>query len=105
MLQRTQIVMAFLMSPDVVILDEVTSALDPTMALCILNMIVGLKEEHGASIILITHDLCAAIEVCNRISVMYNGSIVETGTPEQILKNARHDYTHLLVSTVFDNHE
>ncbi len=102
MLQRAQIVMAFLLSPDVVILDEVTSALDPTMVLRILDLIVGLKEEYDTAIILITHDLCAAVEVCNRLSIMYRGTVVETGTTARILEDACHPYTRLLVSTVFD---
>jgi ABC-type dipeptide/oligopeptide/nickel transport system ATPase component len=105
MLQRAQLVMAFSTSPGVVILDEVTSALDPTISLQILDMIVRFKKEQGMAIVLITHDLCAALEVCDRISVMHKGSIVETGTIGQIFDHPVHPYTRLLISTAFDDEQ
>lgn len=100
MLQRAQLVMASAHSPEVLILDEVTSALDPTISLQILDSIVHLKEKHGAGIILITHDLSVALTVCDRIAVMHKGYIVETGFVRQIIDNPVHTYTRLLVSSI-----
>ncbi|OEU59877.1 MAG: hypothetical protein BAW33_00860 [Desulfobacterales bacterium C00003104] len=98
MLQRALVVMAFCSSPKVLILDEVTSALDPTVSLQILDMIVRLKEEHDAGIILITHDLSVTLEVCDRVTVLQKGSIVETGAVREIFDHPVDPYTSLLVS-------
>jgi peptide/nickel transport system ATP-binding protein len=81
-------------------LDEVTSALDPTVSLQILDVITRLKEEQGTGIILITHDLSIALEVCDRVAVMQKGCIVETGTVREIFDKPVHPYTNLLVSSV-----
>lgn len=100
MLQRAQVVMAFSNSPEVLILDEVTSALDPTICLQLLDIIIRLKEKQDTGIILITHDLSVAMEVCDRVAVMKRGRIVETGTVREIFDRPGHPYTHLLVSDI-----
>ena len=102
MLQRAQLVMAFSASPELLILDEVTSALDPTICLQILDLIIQFKKEHAAGIILITHDLSVAFRVCDRVSVMQKGCIVETGTIREIFDQPVHPYTGLLVSSTFN---
>ena len=99
MLQRAQLVMAFSTSPELLILDEVTSALDPTICLQILDLIVRFKNEHHAGIILITHDLSIASKICNRVAVMHKGLIVESGTVRKIFDKPVHPYTKLLVSS------
>jgi len=99
MLQRAQLVMAFSASPELLILDEVTSALDPTICLQILDLIVSFKHEHHAGIILITHDLSIASKICDRVAVMHQGLIVESGTVSDIFDNPVHPYTKLLVSS------
>lgn len=100
MLQRAQLVMAFSASPELLILDEVTSALDPTICLQILDLIVRFKHEHHAGIILITHDLSIASKICDRLSVMHQGLIVESGTVREIFDKPVHPYTKLLISSI-----
>jgi len=100
MLQRAQLVMAFSASPELLILDEVTSALDPTICLQILDLIVRFKNKHNAGIILITHDLSIASKICDRVVVMYQGFIVESGTVREIFDKPVHPYTKLLVSSI-----
>ena len=100
MLQRAQLVMVSSASPEVLILDEITSALDPTISLQILDLIVQLKKEQNTGIILITHDLSVALEVCDRVAVMQKGRIVETGMVREIFERPVHSYTNLLVSSI-----
>jgi len=98
MLQRAQLVMAFACRPEVLILDEVTSMLDPTITLQILDMTRRYRRDHRCGIILITHDLAVAHEICDRVAVMREGRIVETGATRDVFENPAHPYTRLLVS-------
>ena len=99
MLQRGQLVMAFLTTPAVMILDEITSALDPTVCLQILDAVSRLKAASSTAILLITHDLFLASEICDRVAVMQAGRIVETGTVQEIFGRPVHPYTRALVSS------
>jgi ABC-type dipeptide/oligopeptide/nickel transport system ATPase component len=99
MLQRSQLVMVFSTDSLVLILDEVTSALDPTVTLQILVLIKNLKKKRNTSIILITHDILIVNELCDRVAVMQNGRIVETGTVKNTLTQPSHPYTQALVSS------
>lgn len=99
MLQRGQLVMGFLTNPAVMILDEITSALDPTVCLQILDAVRRLKAASRTAIMLITHDLCLASELCDRLAVMQAGRIVETGTVKEIFNRPVHPYTRALVSS------
>jgi len=103
MLQRAQLVMAFACRPDVLILDEVTSMLDPTITLQILDMIRRYRRERDCGIILITHDLAVAYEICDRVAVMREGRIVETGGTRDIFESPAHPYTRLLVSGILEH--
>lgn len=103
MLQRGQLVMAFLSSPSVLVLDEVTSALDPTVCLQILDTVSRLREEHQTAILLITHDLFVAAEICDRLAVIQSGRIVETGQVRELLDRPAHPYTRSLVAAAFEN--
>ncbi len=98
MLQRAQLVMALLSDPQILILDEVTSSLDPTMALQIVELVSQLRQEHHTAFILITHDLAMAAHVCDRISVMHQGTIVETRGVEDLFRQPEHPYTADIVS-------
>lgn len=98
MLQRAQLQMAFSTRPEVVILDEVTSALDPTITVQIIQLIALLKKRYGTGIIFITHDLSVALEVCDRVAVMHKGHIVENGAAREIVFRPSHPYTRRLVS-------
>ena len=98
MLQRAQLVMALLADPRILILDEVTSSLDPTMALQIVELVSQLRKERHTAFILITHDLAMAAHVCDRISVMHQGTIVETRAVEDLFERPEHPYTADIVS-------
>jgi ABC-type dipeptide/oligopeptide/nickel transport system ATPase component len=100
MLQRGQLVMGVLTAPEVMILDEITSALDPTVCLQILDAVRRLKAASGAAILLITHDLFLASEICDRVAVMQGGEIVEAGRVEEIFDRPAHPYTRALVACV-----
>jgi ABC-type dipeptide/oligopeptide/nickel transport system ATPase component len=93
MLQRAQLVMALLSNPEAMILDEVTSALDPTIALQIIELIARLRRSRQTAFILITHDLAMAAHVCDRISVMRQGTILETQDVDTLFKYPQHAYT------------
>ena len=98
MLQRAQLVMALLSAPDILILDEVTSALDPTIALQIIELISQLRENLNTAFILITHDLAMAAHVCDRISVMRKGTLLETGDANTLFKNPANEYTRQFIA-------
>lgn len=101
MLQRAQLLMGFAPMPKVVILDEVTSALDPTITVQILELIRRLKERHGTGVIFITHDLSVASKLCDTVAVMHKGDIVETGNTREIIDRPSQPYTKRLVSGIF----
>lgn len=100
MQQRVMIAMALLCEPELLIADEPTTALDMTTQMQILELIKSLKEKLGFSILLITHDLGVAAEICDKISVMYAGNIVESGPVDSIFANPMHPYTRGLLSAL-----
>ena len=87
MRQRIMIAMALACTPDVLIADEPTTALDVTIQAQIIDIIQNLQKQLGMSIIFITHDLGVVAEICDKIAVMYAGQVVEEGTTESLLKN------------------
>jgi peptide/nickel transport system ATP-binding protein len=93
MRQRAMIALALACRPQVLLADEPTTALDATVQIQILLLLRELQRELGLSIIFVTHDLGAAVEVADRIAVMYAGRIVEEGTARQIVLNPHHPYT------------
>ncbi|WP_375464998.1 ABC transporter ATP-binding protein [uncultured Methylobacterium sp.] len=93
MRQRAMIALALACRPQVLLADEPTTALDATVQIQILLLLRELQRDLGLSIILVTHDLGAAVEVADRISVMYAGRIVETGTAHQVVLDPHHPYT------------
>jgi len=98
--QRIMFAMALAGDPSVLIADEPTTALDVTIQLQILELLKELQRDSGMSIIFISHDLGVIAEVCQRVIVMYAGSIVETGTVNEIFSNPQHPYTRLLLQTI-----
>lgn len=97
--QRVMIGMALATDPEVVIMDEPTTALDVVVQRDILAQVVELQERLRFSIIFITHDLSLLLEFADRIAVMYAGRIVETGSSSEIYHNASHPYTNGLLSS------
>ena len=93
MKQRVVIAMALACSPELLIADEPTTALDVTIQAQVLRMMAELKEKFGTSMLLITHDLGVVAEVCDSVAIMYAGQIVESGSLEQIFDDVRHPYT------------
>jgi peptide/nickel transport system ATP-binding protein len=99
MRQRVMIAMALATEPEVVIMDEPTTALDVVVQRDILSQIVELKERLGFSILFITHDLSLLLELADRIAVMYAGQLLEIGTAEEIQHEPAHPYTRGLLSS------
>ncbi len=93
MKQRVVIAMALACSPELLIADEPTTALDVTIQAQVLDMMNDLKDRLGTSMILITHDLGVVAEMCDEVAVIYAGEIVEIGTAYDIFKHMSHPYT------------
>lgn len=100
MRQRIMIAMALACSPDLVIADEPTTALDVTIQAQILNLLAQLQKELGMSVIFITHDLGVVAGLCDRILVMYGGLVMEQGTARDIFHRPAHPYTQGLLHSV-----
>jgi len=99
MRQRVMIAMALATDPEVVIMDEPTTALDVVVQRDILAQIVELKERLGFSILFITHDLSLLLELADRIAVMYAGQLLEVGTAQQLQHSPVHPYTRGLLNS------
>jgi oligopeptide/dipeptide ABC transporter ATP-binding protein len=100
MAQRVMIAMALACTPEVLIADEPTTALDVTIQAQVLDLLINLRREIGTSIILITHDLGIVAETCERVAVMYAGRIVEETDVETLFANPLHPYTVGLIGSV-----
>jgi oligopeptide/dipeptide ABC transporter ATP-binding protein len=100
MRQRIQIAMAIACSPILLIADEPTTALDVTVQNQILKLMKELQRDYNTSILFITHDLSIISKMCDRVAVMYCGSIVEYGAINTVFKNSYHPYTKGLLSAV-----
>jgi len=100
MLQRAMISMALACKPALLIADEPTTALDVTIEAQILELMKDLKAKTGASILMITHDLGIIAEVCDRVGVMYAGTIVELGVVNDIFEKPMHPYTVGLIGSI-----
>ena len=93
MRQRVMVAMALALEPEVVIMDEPTTALDVVMQRQILEQIMRLKNELGLSVIFITHDVSLLLELADRIAIMYAGKIVEDASADEVYRMPRHPYT------------
>ena len=100
MRQRVMIAIALACSPDILIADEPTTALDVTVQAQILDLIKDIQKENNMSVILITHDLGVVSDICSRIVVMYASKIVEEGTVSEIFNNPKHPYTTGLLNSI-----
>ncbi|MCP3380320.1 ABC transporter ATP-binding protein [Bradyrhizobium sp. CCGUVB4N] len=102
MRQRAMIAMALACSPELLIADEPTTALDVTIQAQILRLIIELKERMGTAVMFITHDLGVVAETCQRVIVMYAGRIVEQATVVDLFARPTHPYTQALMRSVPD---
>src|ERR1700735_280082 len=98
MRQRVLIAAAFALEPKLVIADEPTTALDVTVQKQILRLIRALQERHGTGVLFVSHDLGVVAQICDRVSVLYMGKVVEQGRTADILQNPRHPYTQALLA-------
>ncbi|WP_043617827.1 dipeptide/oligopeptide/nickel ABC transporter permease/ATP-binding protein [Ensifer sp. ZNC0028] len=98
--QRVGIAMAIANDPDVIIADEPTTALDVTVQARILDLLRNLQRDRGMALLFITHDFGVISEMCDRVAVMKDGEIVETGDTRTVLANPRHPYTKRLIACV-----
>ena len=100
MRQRVMIAMALVNEPELLILDEPTTALDVTIQAQILDLIRGLRHRVNTAVLLITHDIGVVEEVCDEVLVMYGGRLMEWGTVAQVTADPKHPYTRGLLASI-----
>src|SRR5690348_9711703 len=98
--QRIMIAMALVLEPKLLIADEPTTALDVTTQKQILTLIRDLQRDHGTAVLFITHDMGVVAEIADRVAVMRQGRLVETGTLDDVLRKPTMEYTRNLLSSV-----
>ena len=98
--QRAAIARAIAIKPRLLICDEATSALDETIQTEILALLSDLRRELNLSILFICHDIALVQQLCDWVLVMYKGSIVEEGVPDEVIRNPQNDYTKRLIESI-----
>lgn len=98
MRQRVLIAQAFSLNPHVIIADEPTTALDVTVQKQVLRLIRLLQREHRTTLLFVTHDLGVVAQICDRMTVLYGGKVLEQGATAQVLREPRHRYTQALLA-------
>ncbi|NCB91666.1 MAG: ABC transporter ATP-binding protein [Clostridia bacterium] len=98
--QRAAIARALAIEPSLIICDEATSALDVTVQAQVIELLKKLQRKMNLSMLFICHDLALVQAMCDRVLVMYQGKIVEEGTPDEIIMHPREEYTKLLIDSV-----
>lgn len=105
MKQRIVITMVVALKPSLIIADEPTTALDPTVQASVLALFEQIRQEYNISIIMISHNISVIAKFCDYVYVMYAGRIVEKGLKEEIFTDPRHPYTWALISAIPENDE
>ena len=103
MAQRAVIAMAIARGPRLLVADEPTAALDTSLRAQILDLLVALKDESGAALVLLSHELPVVARICDRIGVMYGGRVVEFGDSTAVFANPLHPYSAALLATAQEN--
>ncbi len=98
MRQRVLIAAAFALEPQLVVADEPTTALDVTVQKQILRLIRGLQEAHGTAVIFVTHDLGVVAQICDSVTLLYAGKVIEEGPTSEVLGRPVHAYTKALMA-------
>lgn len=98
--QRIMVARALLLNPSIIVADEPVSMVDASLRATILESLVKVHQNHDISLIYITHDLTTAYQISQTILIMYQGSMVEVGSVELVIKNPLHPYTQLLVGSI-----
>ncbi len=98
--QRLMVARALMLRPRLLIADEPVSMVDASQRAAILDLLVDLRDEAGISVLYITHDLATAWRVGDDILVLHRGHVVESGDPDQVLRNPAHDYTRTLLDSI-----
>ena len=99
--QRAAIARALMIEPEFLICDEITSALDVSVQAQIMDLFVEIQKKKKMTCLFISHDLALVSNICDRIAVMYDGKIVESGVTDQIIHHSSSDYTKKLLQSVF----
>ena len=100
MRQRVTIAIALVNEPELLILDEPTTALDVTIQAQILDLIRGLRQKVNTAVLLITHDIAVVEELCDDVVVMYGGRVMERGTVARVTADPKHPYTRGLLASI-----
>ncbi len=100
MVQRVAIAMSVSLKSEILLADEPTSALDVTVQAQVINTLMNLRNEHGTTIVLVTHNLGVAAYMADYIAVMHQGKLVEMGTRDKIISHPEEAYTKMLIASV-----
>jgi oligopeptide/dipeptide ABC transporter ATP-binding protein len=98
--QRVMIALAIAGNPRILLADEPTTALDVSVQDQVLSLLEELRQESGMSMVIVSHDIGVIARSCDRVAVMYAGSILERGSVDEVLRSPRHPYTRMLLATV-----
>src|ERR1700729_2849132 len=98
MRQRILIAAAFALEPKIIVADEPTTALDVTVQKQILRLIRIMQRAHGTAVIFVTHDLGVVAQICDRVTLLFAGAVIESGSTADILSAPRHAYTRALIA-------
>ena len=104
-LQRVIIAMALSSNPKLLLLDEPTTALDPTNRQIIIELLRRLQEEMGFKMLFVTHDMHSAEALCEEICIIKNGEVIESGDLKEIVQSPASEYTKILIESNFSNRE
>lgn len=99
-LQRVMIARALLIRPKLIVADEPVSMIDASLRAIVLDIMARLRDEHRISQVYITHDLSSALQISDRILILYRGMVVESGPVEVVIQRPKHPYTQLLIASI-----